>query len=481
MTIRHALLRFSTALAGLLMAPGIGAQPNATSTTDPDDFAYGLALRSDRSRPRPLETYLISAAVYRGVLRSDLGDMQVFNASDEPVPFAVRTLAPEPKPPKTIDLPVFPIYGPADAAAQTIPLSLVVKPDGSRVAVRAQAPPTATRVLKGYVLDARAAGLKSRTTAELELFWSGPETSFVARIDAEVSDDLNLWRPLFNDQSIAQLSHAGRTLIKRRVRVPFVADTYVRLTWRSKAPDGFELTRAQLILNSAPSPVKKRSVVVGGRASDDDPTLTFDLGGPIPVDQIEFRGLGFNVVADVVLSSAPAPKGRWTERYRGLIYRVEARGVPVESPPISVARSGDRYWKLSVDPKGGGLGRSVLEISASWVPQQLLFVPRGSGPFLLAFGSARATPAPFDAPALLSLSPSTAGELPAQTVYPGVRTDLGGPEVLRPAPKSPWKARILWAVLILGVAVVVAMSLQLVRQAGALPTDEPDPSTESQK
>ena len=63
------------------------ASAGALAGEQPQDFAYGVAVQID-SREALYELD-IPACVYRGVMRRDLGDVRVFNAQGELVPFAI--------------------------------------------------------------------------------------------------------------------------------------------------------------------------------------------------------------------------------------------------------------------------------------------------------------------------------------------------------------------------------------------------------
>ncbi|HEX2933303.1 MAG TPA: DUF3999 family protein, partial [Candidatus Binatia bacterium] len=54
----------------------------------PDDFAYGMTIHADGQEA--LYEIDIPPAVYRGVSRSDLGDIRIFNGQGEVVPHALK-------------------------------------------------------------------------------------------------------------------------------------------------------------------------------------------------------------------------------------------------------------------------------------------------------------------------------------------------------------------------------------------------------
>jgi hypothetical protein len=74
----------------------------------PEDFAYGIAIHADAQDA--LYEITLPTAVYRGVARSDLGDIRVFNAHGEVVPHAFRPRAAgSTDTPAAVEPPLFPM------------------------------------------------------------------------------------------------------------------------------------------------------------------------------------------------------------------------------------------------------------------------------------------------------------------------------------------------------------------------------------
>jgi hypothetical protein len=62
---------------------------NAASGAErPADYAFGIPLEADGKEA--LYDVTLPVAVYRGVVRADLGDLRVFNGAGEVVPYALR-------------------------------------------------------------------------------------------------------------------------------------------------------------------------------------------------------------------------------------------------------------------------------------------------------------------------------------------------------------------------------------------------------
>src|SRR5881397_861913 len=102
-----------TAIAALLLSATVQAQ---LPTLVPADFAYGITMQpqSDRAFCR----VDLPAVVYEGITRSDVGDLRVFNAAGETVPYAfLPHVQASQQAKQSPNLPIFPIMADRDGAA----------------------------------------------------------------------------------------------------------------------------------------------------------------------------------------------------------------------------------------------------------------------------------------------------------------------------------------------------------------------------
>jgi len=169
-----------------------------------------------------------------------------------------------------------------------------------------------------------------------------------------------------------------------------------------------------------------------------------------------------NSLVQLQILSRGKTSDEWRPVTRALVYRLRERDHEVTSPEIIVPSNGERYWLLRVDHKGGGVGSGVPAMQIGWVPQKLVFAARGPQPFQLAYGSGAVKPAAF---AIQSLIPGykTDTEFMVQSAALGEPLTLAGAARLRAA--WDYKKIMLWASLILGVAVLGWMAYRLSRQA----------------
>ncbi len=150
-------------------------------------------------------------------------------------------------------------------------------------------------------------------------------------------------------------------------------------------------------------------------------------------------------------------------------YRLRQDAGEISAPPLAIAPVAYRYWLLRVDPKSGGIGRGQPRMRGGWVPQEIVFAARGTGPFLIAYGNASAAPTALAVTTLVPgyHSSTEAGTIPVALTGPAA--PLGSLEQTKP-PRQ-YRRAVLWAVLVLGVAALGWMAWQLSRQLSAPPPE----------
>ncbi len=129
-------------------------QSSAFGAERTEDFAYGMPIHADAQDA--LYELEIPAAVYRGVTRTDLGDVRVFNGQGEVVPYGLRPqAAPSSDSGSAMSLPAFPISGGVTDRIEDLNVRIEKRADGTIVSVRGQAKASGSKKRQhGYLLDA---------------------------------------------------------------------------------------------------------------------------------------------------------------------------------------------------------------------------------------------------------------------------------------------------------------------------------------
>ncbi len=475
--------RLAIAAAGLALAPA--AALAADDSIAPDDFAWGRAIETRGSDA--LQTLLLDLPVYRGAVGPDLADLRVFNGAGEVVPHAVRALVdPRAEEGAQVEVPLFrvpegsalaragshvPSMGGGALTVRERDIAIEIAADGAIVRVDSELAEgeKGSRLPSAYLID--VSQLKKRAVVALDLSLAPEPAEFAVALRVEASDDLVHFSPLVARGALARLDQAGHRIERSRVEFPAVARRYLLLSAAQPLPVEVTAVRARLAPVTL-APPRQRERIEGVLIEGERAEFLFDLGGPIPVDRVQVELPVPNTVVEADLYSAAEAQGPWLHHFSGVLYQLDREGGALRNAELAVPPFRRRYFKLAVAEKGGGLGGGTPALEAAWVPEQLLFVARGAGPFALGYGRAQALHARFDAAALIrSALPPDADpprEVPRETARLGPVRSVGDPSVLEPRREPPSKRTLaLWAVLVGSVAIVLALSVRLLRRMGA--------------
>ena len=417
--------------------------------------------------------FSLPAATYLGVLRRDLGDLRVLNATGDPVPYAfvpARTEAQTPA--ERRDARLFPLYGEQGKSLDAVNIRIQQTVAGTVIDVPGTAAaPSAERKLLGYVVDT---GEEKEPIEALLLEWGTPG-NFTASLRVEASGDLKRWSTLVAAAPVLLLEHAGERLERKRVELAGAQSRYLRLSFTG-VPRDFALEKLRLELRPRIEELHRewRSMTAAESRSRRG-EYEFDIGGPFPVDRLRLALPEPNTVAQAQLFARERIDDPWRPVAAATVYRLRRDSGEVVNPDIAIARTPSRYWLVRVDQRGGGLGAGDVGLEIGWIPHEVVFAARGSGPFTLAYGMKFAKPAAM--PIATVLPDYRSGEpVTAKVATVADFTAVAREPVslfrepltyLRAAAESgEAKKWILWSSLILGVVLLLWMAFSLLKQVG---------------
>jgi hypothetical protein len=452
----------------------------------PRQFAYGIPLAitgMDALYEFPLPT-----EVYRAVTRSDLADICMFNGQKEVVPFTLtRAAAPPPAAAESRTLPIFPLTGNPERQAAGMSLQVRRNAGGSIIRVDAVEDGTTSQRITAYLVDGSA--LK-RPVAALALQWQPLPQGTVGRIRVEGSDDLENWTTLVAAATVLDIRYGEHSLVRRVVETGATRMKYFRLS-SAGAADMPVLTAVDArIASPAAEQPRQWEEIPASRHPEKPGEYAFDLSGRMPVDRVRILLPQENTLVTATLFSRENNKEPWRRGPSALAYRLRIRGEEISGPDIMLGPTPHRFWLLRIDPGGGGLGSGMPVIRFGWLPEKILFAARGAGPFLLAYGSARAGACLQGGDGLFrQFSYERQEKTMAGIAVPGAPSTLGGDAVLRkPLVPTDLKSAGLWAVLSLGVALLAWMAVRLHRRMrlnddriGSITTQQGDGKGEPKK
>jgi hypothetical protein len=286
-------------------------------------------------------------------------------------------------------------------------------------------------------------------------------------VRVESSDDLAVWRLVKSDSPVVNLRADGAQLMQSRVEFPSTKAKFWRLAWVGK-PAPFELSSVTAEPAMGPPLPERVSLTVPATSRDDKRReFSFDVGARLPVSQIDIELPEPNSVAKVQILSRAQPNDSWRQVTEGDFFRLQSGASERSNDPITISPNFDRYWLARMTPPDSAMGHSSPKLQVAWNARDLIFLARGSGPFVLAYGNGSAVAASSE------LSPLLKG-VTVQQAELGTPRSAGGPARLQPAPRVvPWKMLILWSILGAGIMLLGWMAYRLSREVSCAPAPKP--------
>jgi hypothetical protein len=426
-----------------------------------DDFAYGIRVQLPAGTA--IAAMDLPEQVYRNAYRGDLGDMRVFNAAGEPVPHLIRYARTRDVEPPWRSLAFFPVVDPLPAEAGGYRIHVRTGPDGAIVRIDPELAPSPSQAVRTYLIDP---GPLQRSLARLQLEWPPLEKTRMAAVRVDASDDLAAWTPVQSRATVADIRYGGKRLLRNVIELDRTAKRYLRLRQIDSGPAIRPVRILGRIHPEGRKAIRTARKIAGRPLADSPGVFEYRTAGAFPVDRVTLVFDQANSMAEALVESRGNANGRWKRRARGLFYRIDRDGASLVSDPLPVPMTMDRNWRLTVDDPESTIGRGIPRLEIAYRPHDLFFIARGSGPFTIAFGSARAAPLNVNVAALFEgIGRRHAHGLERWVTPETAKVVLGGSRRLSPEPQPlPTRRIVLWSILLLGVLVVAAMAWHLARR-----------------
>jgi hypothetical protein len=407
-----------------------------------EDFAGSLVVTG---APGGLLGLEIPEAVYQGVERPDRGDIRVFDETGQAVPFVIRrapgiTVSPPPE-----AVPFFRWEQENDAAL----------PGGTDITINAE----------GTVLNIKSRGLPASAPAAWLLDLSGlPHTPAALRItlgkEGEVyhtgarvysSADLARWREFEKRQTLAWFGGGpGREALE----LPAGDNKYLLLKFDKP---GLPPRSVSAVFDPVETPMTREKTIAGTWEGTGKRIARYAAGGFYPLTAIDFP-LPQTDSIEARVKNRFAPEDDWSLVARTTLYRISGGAGETRTSKALDINSSAPYWELEA---AGDVAFSALPgCTIRWAVYELVFLGRGAGPWTIAWGNGDYGPQREG-----GLKPAEfSGALEIETARPQ------GEASYRPRPPAAasrfggnWGHVLLWAVLILAVAVLSGLALYLAK------------------
>ncbi len=404
------------------------------------DFHYSQSLTTQSGSAQ----YQLSLplAVYQHSQRSDLGDVRVFNADGELVPYTLRTPPAIAPATQWIALPLFPQTEAKNTDGSHTQIQR--NADGSLIQITQQALQTN---ITSFLLD--KSQLKKPINA-IRFAWQNSDYSGGVLIEA--SDDLQVWREIQRG-TVLSLQFQGQQLAQQMLELPQTSAKYLRLHWPDGAP---QLREVQVGLVTAQA-IQAHEWQTASISQTESGALYFSTDIATPIDQMRVTLPQVNTIVRATLSSRPRSDAAWLARWQGVLYRIAKNNNEISNTPAMFSPNSHIEWKLQIDTQGGGIGNGPAKIEMGWTPSTLIFVARGNPPFTVAYGNKNIRSAAQSETDLL-ITPESA-----------IANASTASAVLNPNPTTQGDATqqkkwLLWGALILAVGILAVMARSLIQQ-----------------
>lgn len=395
--------------------------------------------------------------VYAHARDAGLADLRILNGDGEPVPFTIEIPRdPEPRARTLQDVRWF--VTPVDDVQNPGTAGVVLGPDG---VLRATGTQPAQASARAWLVD--LSQLRDTATA---LVVGLPAAEFQSGVTAQASDDLQHWS-VVGQATLFRLSNQGSTLVQDRIEFTGLRAKYLRLKWQGKPPVP-ETVRVELAAGAPVLPADSAIQWRTGLTPVQTPAAgdyQFDTGGVFPVERVKIRLPQANTVAQATLYARADAQAPWRPVTSARLFRLAGAGGQgeQENAAITVPATGERYWRLQVDTRSGGLGAGAPQLAIGWRPATVTYAARGNVPFVLAVGEvARGNPIG-RADLLAGASPAIA---PAQL---GAMSESPADALKVEPPGGRTRQWVLWGALAAAVAVLGGMAWRLFRTTATPP------------
>ncbi len=425
-----------------------------------EDYAKGIELITESKAS--IYQFSLPEQVYRHIINTNMSDIRVFNQAHEPVPHVIKQHKDDESTSETLELPYFPL--PFDEIT-LLDNKLDVTVSSAGKVIRVQ---SADEIIdlnnstKYYLIDASHI---EYTIDSIDFKINGKTSDYAKKIKLESSNDLNNWNLLVRNATLTELEYGNYTLKKMRVELPNKKIKYLRFTWLDDA-DG-------LFIDSIKANFRKRNIASKKtwataklvNKNIEQAVYEFETDGLFNIEQINIELPQDNTLIDVLIESRFSKDSIWENRYKGVFYKLYINDTEITREPVSLYSAKHRYWRIKLQSTDG-IGRAEPSLRYAWRSNDLYFLARGNGPFILAYGNANVNNSIHTSSKLMSIiNNETHSEMVAVAIA-GKEITLKGDLALVAKKELPWQRILLWLVLIIGVLVIALMAFRLIKQMG---------------
>jgi hypothetical protein len=425
-----------------------------------DDFAFGYNLEVDGSGA--IYSVFLPQDVYGNSVQAGLRDIRIFNKQGEAVPHEIRIPAMKGENLHTaVQIPLFPLS--SQDTRNRDNLSVVIRRNSSGNIINIQSNNTGASSVMSYLFDMDKAGpYPLKLQLELEA-----NEGFMVQVTLQSSSDLEKWRREMTG-TLADLEFMGNRLLHHELTLNRKGGRYLRLVMADTKSE-VRITRAKAVSGPLSLRMKREWVTLPltKRVENGVTFLEAEAGTAFPVDSLQLKFPQSNSILHVRMQSRTNSDALWRNNSSKLFYTLLEKGTELQNEPLRIGRSVNRFYRFEVLQDGAGLEEMMPQLQFGYIPHELIFVARGEGPFVLAFGNGNMDKDDLQRRGnILQGIKDGKGKSLIHPATLGGRLVLGGKSHLQVMPERPWKKIILWLVLVAGVITLGFMVWSLSRKMG---------------
>jgi hypothetical protein len=423
------------------------------------DFYYGFPVETKESAI--LYKINLTENIYSSLRRSDSQDIRIFNSEGITVPHIVRNKYPEIT--ESEDIKSLSFYPVKAEDAQRIPnQKILIRSDTQGTVLNIDTIASGSRKITHYLID--ASSLKS-PVYNLQLKWTADNTGFIKDVTLQSGSEPGQWNTQDTGNTLADLTREGQKLLKNEVTVNDSSARYYLLEWPMSA-EGVFLNEVKAVIKTQNNITDDThwTEVSPEKLPNSSNEITFRVKGVFPVQSIKIDYTQNNSISQTKVYSRKPGNRKFTLRSSGLLYNLTADKIKLNQNELNFTETNDTIWKIEFsDP--GIITKDLPKVSIGWRSEELIFLAKGSAPFIIAAGSdSTAAPDPLTLRSIEDVENSI-GQDKISEAATGTRFSLNNltpPEIEKES--SDWGSIILWSVLIIGLLLLFFMVRSLMQQ-----------------
>jgi hypothetical protein len=406
----------------------------------------------------------LDSTIYRQLARRDLADLAAFNGAGEALPFGPMPASYAPPP--SVWRPAVWFALPATTGPENGDLSLhVTRTAAGDLSLDTTLSHGVTHSVQNILIDVRARDNDIEGIA-FDLPLDAADFSADVRVDA--SEDLQHWRTIVPEATVAQLRQGGQALVRRHIEIPPQRATYLRISTLG-ADQKIPLSAVQLQLAASGPALQApaRQWLDADYVRTEGRAYVYRMSSPVPADQINIVLGDDNSLANFSVSTRNPDDKNWNYVGQLTAFRMRGAGLSLDNEAMDIATTRMPEWRIesNIDL----IKPPVLKFA--YRPETWLLLTHGSPPFVIAAGSPWAQHGDFPLSAMVEQARAKYGQnWHPLSVQLGPQSDAGGDAALRAYNPAQLKIWLLWGVLALGAFGIIAMVLRLMSAPPKNPT-----------